>query len=234
MPNAAFTHRAWRCAAPWTRRWITPPTSNATASSPLSLPSAAPPRRYVVATPHLDCRQEETLSVRGSLLLLLAIVAARRGDQNAAQDVLREASQLAEQLGCDGNWLWTAFGPTNVAEQSVSRNASARTLHQAGWRIWVIPTPHAASWIDCQVLAQQTGYPIRHDHRLPGDRTHCPELTPSPWCPPPSIPSTNGQPVSVTRSRWAYSMKQSGSNCLSLSYPMPSRVWQRILNLTGT
>lgn len=42
-------------------------------------------------------------------------------------------------------------------------------LHQAGWHICVIPTPHAASWIDCQVLTQQTGYPIRHDHRLPGD-----------------------------------------------------------------
>ncbi|MBV9013616.1 MAG: flavoprotein [Pseudonocardiales bacterium] len=42
-------------------------------------------------------------------------------------------------------------------------------LHQAGWCICVIPTPHAASWIDCPVLAQQTGYPIRHDHRLPDD-----------------------------------------------------------------
>ncbi|MBV9161332.1 MAG: flavoprotein [Pseudonocardiales bacterium] len=42
-------------------------------------------------------------------------------------------------------------------------------LHQAGWHICVIPTPHAASWIDHQVLAQQTGHPIRHDHRLPGD-----------------------------------------------------------------
>jgi DNA-binding XRE family transcriptional regulator len=76
----------------------------------------------VVATPHLNCRQEEALSVRGSLLLL-AIIAARRSDHNAAQDVLREASQLAEQLGCDGNWLWTAFGPTNVAIA-----AAARTL----------------------------------------------------------------------------------------------------------
>ena len=42
-------------------------------------------------------------------------------------------------------------------------------LHQAGWRICVIPTPHAASWIDGQELTQQTGYPVRHDHRLPGD-----------------------------------------------------------------
>ena len=74
----------------------------------------------IVATPRLNCRLEEALSVRGSLLLLLAIVAARRGDDNAAQDVLREASQLAEQLGCDDNWLWTALGPTNVAIHQLS------------------------------------------------------------------------------------------------------------------
>lgn len=42
-------------------------------------------------------------------------------------------------------------------------------LHQAGWRICVIPTQRAASWIDNHALAQQTGYPVRHDHKLPGD-----------------------------------------------------------------
>ncbi len=42
-------------------------------------------------------------------------------------------------------------------------------LHQAGWRVCVIPTPRAASWIDGPALAQQTGCPVRHDHRLPGD-----------------------------------------------------------------
>ena len=42
-------------------------------------------------------------------------------------------------------------------------------LGQAGWHTYVIPTPRAASWIDNQALTQQTGYPVRHDHRLPGD-----------------------------------------------------------------
>jgi phosphopantothenoylcysteine decarboxylase len=42
-------------------------------------------------------------------------------------------------------------------------------LHQAGWNVCVIPTPRAASWLDRHALAQQTGYPIRHDHRQPGD-----------------------------------------------------------------
>lgn len=74
----------------------------------------------VSATMVLDCRAEEVLSVRGSLLLLLAIVAARRGDRNAAQRTLHNAGQLAEQLGDGGNWLWTAFGPTNVAIHQLS------------------------------------------------------------------------------------------------------------------
>ncbi|MGQ0775613.1 MAG: flavoprotein [Pseudonocardiales bacterium] len=42
-------------------------------------------------------------------------------------------------------------------------------LHQAGWEVCVIPTPRAASWIDDHALAQQTGYPVRHDHKLPDD-----------------------------------------------------------------
>lgn len=42
-------------------------------------------------------------------------------------------------------------------------------LHQAGWQVCVILTPRAASWIDEQTLTRQTGYTVRHDHRLPGD-----------------------------------------------------------------
>jgi hypothetical protein len=58
---------------------------------------------------------EEVLSARGALVLLLAIMAGRRGDAPAAQKWLRNAAQLAERVGKDSNWLWTAFGPTNVA-----------------------------------------------------------------------------------------------------------------------
>ena len=73
-----------------------------------------------MANPRQDCRQEEALSVAGSLLLLLAIIAARRGDHNAAQKALHDSGELAGQLGSDGNWLWTAFGPTNVAIHQLS------------------------------------------------------------------------------------------------------------------
>lgn len=47
-------------------------------------------------------------------------------------------------------------------------------FHEAGWRVCVIPTPRAASWVDERALAQQTGYPVRHDHRLPGDPNSLP------------------------------------------------------------
>ncbi|MGH3812561.1 MAG: hypothetical protein ACRDUV_08905 [Pseudonocardiaceae bacterium] len=74
----------------------------------------------VAATPRLKCRREEALSAQGSLVLLLAIIAARRGDDKVAQKTLRDADQLAGHLGGDDNWLWTAFGPTNVAIHQLS------------------------------------------------------------------------------------------------------------------
>lgn len=51
-------------------------------------------------------------AIRGSLLLLLAIMAARRADSPLATQRLRQAAHHAD---ADGNHLWTAFGPTNVA-----------------------------------------------------------------------------------------------------------------------
>lgn len=81
---------------------------------------AATGTENIVVAPRLNCRPEEALSARGSLLLLLAIIAARRGGPHTAQKFLHDAGQLAEQLDCDGNWLWTAFGPTNVAIHQLS------------------------------------------------------------------------------------------------------------------
>lgn len=62
----------------------------------------------------------EVLSVRGALLLLAAILAARRGSGRDALQYLHLARGLAEQLAVDGNWLWTAFGPTNVGIHEVA------------------------------------------------------------------------------------------------------------------
>ncbi len=76
------------------------------------------------------CR-EEVLSVHGSLLLLLAIIAARRDDSTTAQAALDKAGQLAEQLSCDGNWLWTAFGPTNLAIHQLSVHTRLGSVKRA-------------------------------------------------------------------------------------------------------
>jgi DNA-binding phage protein len=58
---------------------------------------------------------EDVISAQGALFLLLAVIAARRGNRQIAKNNLLSAGKLAERLGQDGNWLWTGFGPTNIA-----------------------------------------------------------------------------------------------------------------------
>lgn len=70
------------------------------------------------ADPHAD--HPDLLSLRGSLLLLAAVIAARRTERYEALERLHHAELLAGQLGYDGNHCWTAFGPTNVAIHAVS------------------------------------------------------------------------------------------------------------------
>jgi transcriptional regulator with XRE-family HTH domain len=60
------------------------------------------------------------LSVYGTLLLPGAVAAARNGDRASAVEYLDEAEHVALQLGRDANYLWTAFGPTNVALHRVA------------------------------------------------------------------------------------------------------------------
>jgi hypothetical protein len=64
--------------------------------------------------------QPVRLSVAGALWLLAAVVAARRADRYEARQRLDHARLLADILGEDGNYGWTAFGPTNVAIHRVS------------------------------------------------------------------------------------------------------------------
>jgi DNA-binding XRE family transcriptional regulator len=77
----------------------------------------------------------DVVSAHGALLLLLAITAARRGDAHSAKKYLRDASRLAERLGQGGNWLWTAFGPTNIAIHELAVQVAlgdSRTALQLG------------------------------------------------------------------------------------------------------
>lgn len=73
--------------------------------------------------------------VRGSLLLLLAIMAARRDDRPLATQRLRTASGHAS---ADRNHLWTAFGPANVAVHELGVHVAlgdTRTAMRLGERI---------------------------------------------------------------------------------------------------
>jgi phosphopantothenoylcysteine synthetase/decarboxylase len=47
-------------------------------------------------------------------------------------------------------------------------------LMDEGWSVCVIPTPQAAGWVDAAALAEQTGYPVRHDYRQLGDTKSLP------------------------------------------------------------
>jgi len=60
------------------------------------------------------------LSVYGTLLLTASMAAARFGDASRAKDYLRESGSAAQRLGADSNYLWTSFGPTNVAIHCVN------------------------------------------------------------------------------------------------------------------
>ena len=60
------------------------------------------------------------VSVAGALWLISSVIAARRTDRSEAWRRLDTAQGLAEMLGHDANFAWTAFGPTNVAIHRVS------------------------------------------------------------------------------------------------------------------
>jgi transcriptional regulator with XRE-family HTH domain len=75
--------------------------------------------------PHIGDASPDYLSVYGTLLLVGSLAAARDEDRQGSQEFLREADETALRLGADANYLWTAFGPTNVA---IHRVASAMDL----------------------------------------------------------------------------------------------------------
>lgn len=62
----------------------------------------------------------ELVSTVGALWLLAAVIAARRTDKWEALGRLDRAGELADLLGRDANYGWTAFGPTNVAIHRVT------------------------------------------------------------------------------------------------------------------
>lgn len=62
----------------------------------------------------------EFLSVYGTVFLAGSVAAARDEDRASVRGFLDEADEVAKRLGGDGNFLWTSFGPTNVAIHRVT------------------------------------------------------------------------------------------------------------------
>jgi transcriptional regulator with XRE-family HTH domain len=61
----------------------------------------------------------DAAAMYGSVILMAAIAAARRGDAWTARERLRQVAPVAARTG-ERNTRWTAFGPTNVAMYAVS------------------------------------------------------------------------------------------------------------------
>lgn len=70
--------------------------------------------------PHLGGGGGDLLSAYGMLFLAGSMAAARSDDRSTTRTYLAEADDAARRLGVDGNHLWTAFGPTNVAIHRVN------------------------------------------------------------------------------------------------------------------
>ncbi|WP_414943371.1 helix-turn-helix domain-containing protein [Amycolatopsis sp. cmx-11-32] len=70
--------------------------------------------------PHLSDGDGDLLSTYGTLFLAGSMAAARSEDRSATRGYLAEAEDASRRLGVDGNHLWTAFGPTNVAIHRVN------------------------------------------------------------------------------------------------------------------
>lgn len=72
---------------------------------------------------HLHDDSPAGISLRGALTLVGAVIAGRQSNRGVANERLQQAQALADQLGEDGNYGWTGFGPTNVAIHRVSTAA---------------------------------------------------------------------------------------------------------------
>lgn len=86
----------------------------------------------------------QLLSAVGTTHLVGAMVSARMHNRRTAQDHLARAEQAAAALGSDGNFLWTAFGPTNVAIHQVAVAAELGDYQRAahlGQQVDASPMP---------------------------------------------------------------------------------------------
>jgi hypothetical protein len=84
------------------------------------------------------------LSAIGTTHLVGAMVSARSKDRRSASEHLAGAHRAATALGSDGNYMWTAFGPTNVAIHEVAVAAELGDFQRAaamGQQVDASPMP---------------------------------------------------------------------------------------------
>ncbi|SDH93713.1 Helix-turn-helix domain-containing protein [Actinokineospora alba] len=116
----------------------------------------------------------DAVALYGSLLLIGAVAAVRRGDAWTARARLDQAAPLADQTG-EHNIYWTAFGPTNVAMFAVSVEVESGEAVE-GLRMARQVAHDRSPSIERRVaflLDQAKGYQLRRDYnsalRLLGD-----------------------------------------------------------------
>jgi transcriptional regulator with XRE-family HTH domain len=80
------------------------------------------------------------LAVYGTLFLNGAVAAARLRDRSLTDEMLDRAQRAADRLGADGNEMWTAFGPANVA---IHRLATALEFGDLQVAVDLAPTVRA-------------------------------------------------------------------------------------------
>lgn len=86
-------------------------------------------------------RGADGLSVLGMLYLKAAMASASIENRSAAPDLLDQAHHHATQLGADGNAMFTAYGPTNVAVHCVAAHARLCEGAEAVAAAEAIPAP---------------------------------------------------------------------------------------------
>lgn len=133
----------------------------------------------------------EALSLRGSLLLQAALIAARAGDDRTAGRLLDEAAELGDQVGDGHDHYRTAFGPAAVevaraavavelgdGPEAVARHEKA--IGRDGWR-WLPVEHRAAHLIDAARAYLRTDDPanaarvlVRAERIAPAEISHRP------------------------------------------------------------
>lgn len=79
----------------------------------------------------LDLSSPAGLSLYGTAFLAGSVAAARNGDKAAVRDLLGQAAGAAEKLGGERNYLWTAFGPSNVLIHQVGTAVELDSMQAA-------------------------------------------------------------------------------------------------------